>query len=149
MNSIYGAGANAGPFGQTSTVVIPQLTIPNGIQRFEPITAKGRDAAYKMYTPPGVRVPIFDEEEPVFYYKETDQAGNIIAFDTYDYTKREEPKPPEYLTVDMFNAFVSEFNKFKEDVTNAQSIRSQELTTRPVYNYSSTQQPKPSDSDSK
>ena len=114
-----------GPFSPGPQVVIPQITIPNGVQRWEPLTCKGRDAAYKIYTPPGVRVPIFDEDEQVFYYKETDQYGNVIAFETYSYSKVEEPAPPEYVTTADFKWFVDEFNKFKEELLNGKSFRSQ------------------------
>ena len=149
MSSLYNSGGTFqnGPFGQNSQYVIPQITIPSGIgfqsqpqQRWEPFTAKGRDAAYRMYTPPGVRVAIFDEDNPVFYFKETDQSGNIIAFDEYDYIKHTEPEPPQYLTVE-------EFNKFKEELLNGQSVRTQGVY-EPHYNNTNTnQQSRSSDAD--
>ena len=125
MSSLYGPGSINGPYNAGSQMVIPQITIPNLGTRYEPLTAKGRDAAYAMYIPPSTRAPIFDTDEQIFYYKETDERGNVIAFDVYDYTKRVEAPPPEYLTVDAFNTFVGQFNEFKEEIRNAQSVRSQ------------------------
>lgn len=147
MSSIYNTGGTFqnGPYGQSSQFVIPQITIPNGVgvqQRWEPLTAPNRDAAYKTYTPPGVRVPIFDESQEIFYYKETDAAGNIVAFETYSYAKVEEPALPQYLTVDAFNSFVGEFNKFREEMLNGQSVRTQGHNNRSYNNFN--QQSKPS-----
>ena len=121
MNSLYRQSVTGaqGPYGPTQQVVIPQITVPTtGVQRWEPLTCKGQDAAYRMYTPPGVRVPIFDEEEECFYYKETDQYGNIVSFDIFDYHKREKPPAPSYVTLE-------EFNKFKEEMLNGKSVRTQ------------------------
>lgn len=115
-----GTGFN-GPFGNTQSVVIPQITIPTspmGFQQYRPLTAKGKDAAEKIVIPPSTKVAIFDEDNDVFYFKETDQLGNVIAFDTYQYTKMSEPAPPEYVTVDSFSALVEEVKKLREDMNN-------------------------------
>lgn len=131
MSSIYGFGPNSttatGPFGQNSQVVIPQITFPSGVQNFEPLTANGKEAARNIYTPPGTRVPIFDTEDSIFYYKETDKFGNIVSFETYAYEKLEEPAPPQYVTTDMFSELVEQVKSLREEIANGtQSVRRQD-----------------------
>lgn len=131
MNPIFGLGqqmtTTPGPFGQNSQVVIPQITIPNGVQKYEPLVANGKDAAKNIYTPPNTKVPIFDSEDSIFYYKETDQYGNIVSFETYTYSKVEEPPPPQYVTVDAFGELVNEVRSLREDIANgSQSVRRQD-----------------------
>lgn len=43
---------------------------------------------------------IFNLNENVFYHKQIDAAGNIVAFDTYEYTKRIPPEPEKPVTHD-------------------------------------------------
>ena len=131
MSSIYGfspKGLGTGnPLGQNSQVVIPQITFPNSIQNFEPLTANGKEAAKNIHTPPGTRVPIFDTEESIFYYKETDKYGNVVSFETYAYEKVEEPAPPQYVTTDMFSELVDQVKSLREEISNGtQSIRRQD-----------------------
>ena len=136
MNPVFGLSQNgsnpinAGPFGNNQSVVIPQITIPTppvGFQQYRQLTAKGKEVAKNMQVPPSTKAAIFDEDEDVFYFKETDQYGNVIAFDTYRYAKVEEPAPPQYVTVDSFNSLVEEFKKLREDINNGQqSVRRQD-----------------------
>lgn len=89
---------NINPFAPNSQVVIPQITIP---QNFQPsvmnqapivqITVKGKEAAQKYKFPPNSRGAIFDEDEAIFYYKETDASGNEVVFKTCSYVEVEDP----------------------------------------------------------
>lgn len=131
MNSMFGTDSNmlstSGPFGQNSQIVIPPITIPSGVHNFEPLTAKGKDAARGVYIPPGTKAPIFDTEDSVFYFKETDKFGNVVSFETYSYTKVEDPPPPQYVTVDAFGELVNEVKSLREEMANGtQSIRRQD-----------------------
>ena len=128
MNSIYGFGSPmTSTIGSDSQVVIPQITFPNNVRSFEPLTANGKEAAKGIHTPPGTKVPIFDTEDSIFYYKETDKFGNVISFETYSYTKVEDPPPPQYATVDMIAELTEQIKSLREDIANgAQSIRRQD-----------------------
>lgn len=116
-------------------VVIPQITIPSGFQQYVSknpnppivqITLKGKEAAKNYKLPPNSRVAIFDEDEPIFYFKETDDSGNDIAFKTCSYVEVEDPPEPEYLTVQEFRSTLEEFAKrLKEELVDGQSIRAQ------------------------
>lgn len=127
MNSIYGFGSPMTATGSNPQVVIPQITFPNNVQSFEPLTAKGKEAAKGIHTPPGTKVPIFDTEDSIFYYKETDKFGNVVSFETYSYTKVEDPPPPQYATIDMIAELTDQIKSLREDIANgAQSIRRQD-----------------------
>lgn len=111
-------------------VVIPPITIPQGFQvqqkvQYKQLTSKGKEAAKQMDVGADARVAIFDEDaDNLFYYKETDANGNVTAFETYSYSKVEEPPPPRYLTVDEFKEAMAEFAKtIKEDLSDGQFIR--------------------------
>jgi len=135
MNPIFGLSGNNGQntvsaVPNTQSVVIPQITIPtgpSGFQRYSPLVVKGKDAAQKFYIPPSTKVAIFDEDEDVFYFKETDQYGNVVSFETYQYIKRVEPAPPQYVTVDSFTELMEEVKKLREDINNGEkSVRRQD-----------------------
>lgn len=115
------------PLIPNQQVVIPQITIPQGFQTgpSSSITVKGKEMALKYKLPPNFRGALFDEEQPLFYYRETDANGNDICFKTCSYAEVEEPPEPEYLTVQEFRASMAEFaNKLKEDLSNGQFVRS-------------------------
>lgn len=100
-------------------IVVPPITIPQGFTAkpsppvFNQITARGKEAAKKIPMGPGSRAAIFEEdpEKDVFYYRELDEYGNEIAFDTYKYVKVEDPPAPEYLTKKEFYDAMGEFVK--------------------------------------
>ena len=133
FNGINQSSNPAVPSGQQ--VVIPQITIPNNFQPFvsnnthssiQQITVKGKEAGKNYKLPPNSRAAIFDEDEPIFYYKETDDTGNEIAFKTCRYEEIEDPPEPEYLTVQEFRSAISELEKrLKEGLANEQPICNQ------------------------
>lgn len=115
------------PLIPNQQVVIPQITIPQGFQTgpSSSIIVKGKEMALKYKLPPNFRGALFDEEQPLFYYRETDANGNDVCFKTCSYAEVEEPPEPEYLTVQEFRASMAEFaNKLKEDLSNGQFVRS-------------------------
>jgi hypothetical protein len=111
--------------------VIPPITIPQGFSvSQQPIVQMrvkgGAEAAKKIVLPPNSQVAIFDEEDEVFFYRETDVNGNDVGFDTYSYSKIEPPAPPKYLTVDEFRSELEDFGKrLKEELDRGQSVRTQ------------------------
>lgn len=118
------------PLIPNQQVVIPQITIPQGFQTTpqSSITVKGKEVAKNYKLPPNFRGALFDEDEPIFYYRETDANGNDICFMTCSYAEIEEPPEPEYLTVQEFKASMEEFrNKLKEDFSNGQFVRTKNV----------------------
>lgn len=111
-------------------VVIPPITIPNLNSNvtqpsYNQITVKGKDAAKAYRLGPNSQVAIFDEDESIFYYRETDASGNDVSFKTCRYEEVEEPAPPEYLTVQEFRSSLDEFaQKLKEELVNGKFIQS-------------------------
>ena len=126
---------NQTPIVPGQQVVIPQITIPNNvgnvISRPQPpinqLTIRGGEKVARQFKlPPNSRAAIFDEEEPIFYFKETDENGNEIAFKKCSYVEIEDPPEPEYLTVQEFKSVLDDFKKsLKEEFFNGQSIRAQ------------------------
>lgn len=116
------------PLIPNQQVVIPQITIPQGFQTgpANSIIVKGKEVAKNFKLPPNFRGALFDEDQPVFYYRETDANGNDICFKTCSYTEIEEPPEPQYLTVQEFKESMESFaNKLKEDLmNNGQFVRS-------------------------
>lgn len=128
------------PITPNQQVVIPQITIPQGFQTSIPgqpyiqITTKGKEAAKNMKFPPKSRVAIFEEDDPIFYYKEIDEYGNEVAFKTCTYSELEDPPEPEYLTVQEFRRSLDEFaQKLKEELVDGKSIQSQ-TTGKQTFN---------------
>ena len=117
-----------------SQVVIPQITIPQNIngnrimqQPINQITIKGGDEVAKKYKiPPNSRVAIFDEDDAVFWVKETDEYGNEILFKKCSYVEVEEPPEPKYVTIDDLKTILGDFGKdLKEELINGQFVRTQ------------------------
>ena len=134
FNGINGTAINpmASPITPAQQVVIPQITIPQGLSSVfqQPVTQLsvkgGAEAARKLQLPAGSRVAIFDDDADLFYYRELDQNGNEIAFDTFSYSKVEPPAPPRYLTVDEFRSELESFGKqLKEELGNGRSVRTE------------------------
>ena len=122
------------PITPNQQVVIPQITIPQGFQTtptvsgppYNQITVKNKEAAKNLKFPPKSRVAIFEEDNPIFYYKEIDEYGNEIAFKTCTYSELEDPPEPEYLTVQEFRKSLDEFaQKLKEELVDGKSVQSQ------------------------
>ena len=118
------------PNNASSQVVIPQITFPNNFQVGTPpirsITVAGEEVAKKYKLPPNSKAALFDESAPIFYFKETDESGNEIAFKKCSYAEIEEPPEPEYLTVQEFKSYLDEFAKnLKEEFFSEESVRAQ------------------------
>lgn len=80
----------------------------------------GQDAAYGYPIPYGTTALFLDTEDPIFYIKSIDLQGNVSAFETYDYTKREPPPPPSYATTEDLGALAKQLSmmqKMLEDLT--------------------------------
>lgn len=112
-------------------IVVPPITIPQGFQAkpqpatYKQLTAKGKEAAKNIPLGPNSQVAIFDEDPNVslFYYRETDEYGNDIAFEVNSFEQVKEPPPPEYLTKPEFesalsNAFAEFAKQLKEELKN-------------------------------
>lgn len=112
-------------------IVVPPITIPQGFQAkpqpqtFVQLTAKGKEAAKNIPLGPNSKVAIFDEDPDVnlFYYRETDEYGNDIAFEVNTFERVKEPPPPQYLTKPEFDeALAKAFSEFakqlKEEFNN-------------------------------
>lgn len=93
-NSAYNATQTMGP----------QLTFVNGI-----------DSAKAYPTQPNSRVALFDENDDVMYIKTTD-ASNFPTITRYRFTEEKESEK----TASETYVTVEEFNKFKEEILNAQ-----------------------------
>ena len=127
MNMFNGTNAptaiNPSPIMPGSQVVIPQITIPQ-----TPSTNRikgGDEVAKKFKIPPNSRVAIFDEDEMVFWVKETDEYGNEIMFKKCTYAEVEEPPEPQYVTIEDLKTILGDFGKvLKEELLNGQSVRS-------------------------
>ena len=65
---------------------------------------------------------IFDLYMPVFYYKQIDASGTVIAFDTYEYDKVIPPEPEKPVShddlADMEQRMMSKFEAMLANMTN-------------------------------
>ena len=81
----------------------------------------GEDAAKEYPIPFGTTAWFLDTEDPIFYVKKLDIQGNLQAFETYDYIKREPPKPTTYATTEDLGALMkqmSDMQKMLEELTS-------------------------------
>ena len=83
------------------------------------LRVKGRESAMQLAVRPNSKVIAFHESEDIFYYITTDASGyKTVREFSFGEVVSDAEKSVEYVTME-------EFNKFKEDVLNAQqSIRS-------------------------
>ena len=129
------------PLIPNQQVIIPPITIPNGFTALnsapslQQVTAKGKKLAKEYRLGPNSKIAIFDEDEPVFYFRETDANGNDVAFRTCSYAEIEEPAEPEYLTVKEFRTAMDELAKsLKEELSNGQSVQTQPTVGKHTFN---------------
>lgn len=83
------------------------------------ITAKGLEGAKSYAMGPNCRVPLFDEDEDVFYIKSTDENG-FPTIRIFDFKERivEEPKA---ITLDDIRTIIKEeLKNVKEELRNGQ-----------------------------
>lgn len=87
-------------------------SMPNPYQQFQqpgpaPINGLtqvvGLEGAKEYKTPLNSTIPLFDSNDAVFYVKTTDAMGNSNVR-TFDFTEREEPEEPRYVTQDQFES---------------------------------------------
>ena len=106
-------------------IVVPPITIPNGFQAapkpptYYQLTAHGKDAAKNIPLGPNSKVAIFEDDPDVniFYYRETNEYGNDVAFTVNSFEEVKEPPPPEYLTKPQFDSALSEaFSNFAKQL---------------------------------
>ena len=112
---------------QRSPVVIPQITIPNPLQAnnqpIRSITVDSEEVAKNYTLPPNSKTALFLETAPIFFFKQTDESGNVIAFKKCSYMEVTDPPEPEYLTVQEFRSTLDEFAKrLKEEILNGESV---------------------------
>ncbi len=116
------------PYGPDITTgsnpyTLPQMQIPQipyGATPHQLDKVNGLESAKAFKTLPNSTYALFDANEDVMYIKQTD-ASNFPTIRRFRFVEEAEPAPPQqvqYVTME-------EFNKFKEEVLNAQqSIRS-------------------------
>lgn len=71
---------------------------------------EGPESIQMLRLPPNCKAVFFDKHRDRFYAVSTDAAGTK-AVDAYDFAKAQEPRQPEYLTVDAFNAWRSQYEQ--------------------------------------
>lgn len=102
--------------------------------------AKGIEGARSFQTGMNSTVPIFDEDEDVFYIKTTDTFGNITSLRKFNFTE-EIQLPP----IDNRYATVEQLTEFKEEILDA--IKSiQQPANNNGYGSKSYNKPKPNGS---
>ena len=80
----------------------------------------GEDNARGFPQPFGTTALYLDTEDPIFFIKTLDIQGSMVAFETYDYTKREPPAPPSYATTDDLSKLAQQLSSMQqllEDLT--------------------------------
>lgn len=132
MNFVPNINTTAPTLIPQQQIVVPPITIPQGFQAkptpptVTQMTARGAEAAKKIYLGPNSKAAIFEEdpEKNLFYYRETDEYGNDVDFSVYSYEKVEAPPEPEYLTKQEFYSAMDEFIKrMKEENGNGEPVR--------------------------
>lgn len=89
-----------------------------GYQPYQPFQAQmpifqeveGPDSIRMLRIPPNSKHVYFDRRLDRFYTVSTDAAGAQFI-EAYDFAPAQEPKQPEYLTVDAFNAWRSQYEQ--------------------------------------
>ena len=71
---------------------------------------EGPDSIQMLRIPPNSKHVYFDRRLDRFYSVSTDAAGAKFV-EAYDFVPAQDPKQPEYLTVDAFNAWRSQYEQ--------------------------------------
>lgn len=104
------------------------LQLPGSIYGQDLIKTKGYNGALLHLTQPNSRIPVFDEDDDVFYIIETDANNNKTSVNRYRFY----PEPIEDVN-DKKYASKEDFNLLKEMLENVQqSVR--ELSEATVSN---------------
>lgn len=115
-------GYNPANYANPYPTLYPSVTRTNyqtGVGGQQLIKVNGMDSARAYPTQPNSMVALFDENDDVFYIKQTD-ASNFPTIRRFRFVEESEEKSKDerYVTID-------EFNRFKEEILNGQqSIRS-------------------------
>ena len=85
------------------------------------MSVAGIEGAKQYQLPPGSRVPLFDQEQDLFYLVTTDDAGypSITTY-RYEQVQQQEPAAQSYATKEDFNAITEKLNKIEEMLSNGQ-----------------------------
>ena len=82
---------------------------------------EGPDSIQMLRIPPNSKHVYFDRRLDRFYSVSTDAAGAKFV-EAYDFTPAQEPKAPEYLTVDAFNQWRSQYEQPVPQAANADVV---------------------------
>lgn len=84
--------------------------------------AKGLEAAKVFPCGSSSTIPIFDEDEDVFYIKTTDAIGNVTSVRVFEYKEKVilPPLDSRYVTVDQLNQFK---NDIIGEIRNVQRVQ--------------------------
>ena len=119
MTYNYGYDPNSPYMNPYPQITYPTYRAPNYTPQFQDlIKIQGGVEAARVYpTKPNSRVAMFDADDDIMYIKTTD-ANNFATVKKFRFYEEVDPEPEDkFVTID-------EFNKFKEEMINAQqSIR--------------------------
>ena len=112
-------------------VVLPQITIPQMpqmqqtmVQGPQVIRIKGgSDAAKQFPTAANASYALFEEDDDVFWFKQTDRNNFPIVLERYRFFQEDEPvpvPPEEMVTKSEYNALLEEVKNLREEIRNAQ-----------------------------
>lgn len=70
------------------------------------------EAAKNYQLAPNAKIILFDRNNDIFYRKETNGQGQVLAFDVFDFSKRSTAQTsPEYLTKTQAEQMFADFEK--------------------------------------
>ena len=108
-------------------VINPQITIPqqqNNAMGPQVIRIKGgSDAAKQFPTVANASYALFEEDDDVFWYKQTDKNNYPVVLERYRFVQEDEPQPvppEEMVTKTEYNVLLEEVKKLREEMRNAQ-----------------------------
>lgn len=103
-------------FGNPYQQYQPQGYQPFGTQLPTFQEVEGPDSIQMLRIPPNSKHVYFDRRLDRFYTVSTDAAGAKFV-EAYDFALAQEPKQPQYLTLDEFNAWRSQYEQLVQQST--------------------------------
>ena len=83
----------------------------------------GSDAAKQFPTVANASYALFEEDDDVFWFKQTDKNNYPVVLERYRFVQEDEPQPvppEEMVTKSEYNALLEEVRKLREEIHNGQ-----------------------------
>ena len=122
-------------YEQFAEIVGQQQALADSGTDYQMQTVDGIDGARAFKAGKNAKVPLFDVNEPVFFFKVTDANGNEMPLKKFRFAEEEIPKEDgDFVTMRDLNAIRSDIDDLKKllQAANAPAAKMEEAQNEPI-----------------